>query len=296
MAKFDHKKKLLIVEDSVINQQLLVMILKDDYETLTAGNGQEALDILCAEDGYLISAVILDIVMPVMDGFEVLRRMRSDKALAQIPVIVASGEDSGGDNKEIQALTLGANDYVKKPYKPDIIKHRIANAIYLRETASFINTVQNDALTGLYSKDYFYNQAKEIMQRGNSRKYDIICCDIERFKLVNDIYGAKIGDDFLKACAGIFKNSSNNYIICGRIGPDIFAFLTEHRPDYSSFAFCDISKEMEKLDINLNIQLRYGVYMVDDQSVSINIMCDGACLAANSIKGMYGVNYKVYDK
>lgn len=296
MAKVDHKKKLLIVEDSVINQQLLVMILKDDYETVTANNGREALDILCAKDGHLISAVILDIVMPVMDGFEVLRRMRENKALAQIPVIVASGGDVEGGNKEIQALSQGANDYVRKPYKPDIIKHRVANAIYLRETASFINTVQHDSLTGLYSKEYFYNQAEEIMQRDINQDYDIICCDIERFKLVNDLYGAKVGDDLLNACADIFRDRSDNYIICGRTGPDIFAFLLKHIDDYSNFEFSSLDSDLAELGINLNIQLRHGIYMVEDKELPVSIMCDRACIAASSIKGIYGVSYKIYDE
>ncbi|NCB33759.1 MAG: response regulator, partial [Erysipelotrichia bacterium] len=159
MTQPTQKKRLLLVDDSEINIIILSKILQKEYELLTAYDGQAAMDILNSADNDSIAAVILDIVMPVMDGFEVLSRMRSDSHLRQLPVIVSSGQDSQPDSStEIRALSMGANDYVNKPYNPDILKHRIANAIYLHETAAFVNTVQHDSLTGLYSKEYFYLQ------------------------------------------------------------------------------------------------------------------------------------------
>ena len=153
-------KKILLVDDSSVNRQILTKILGANYLTLEADNGETALAVL-KKYGDAISVVLLDILMPVMDGYEVLKQMRNDPALSKIPVIVASGQDS--EDAEIKALSLGAYDYILKPYKPEIIRHRIANTIYLRETAAFVNSVQNDPLTGLYAKEYFYLCAGNVI-------------------------------------------------------------------------------------------------------------------------------------
>ena len=105
------KRRVLIVEDEEINQQILSMILEQEYEVLLANNGQDALDILQKEYS-TISLVLLDLVMPVMDGFEVLRRIEDDPALKRIPVIVLTSDKSA----EIESLKLGAQDFIVKPY------------------------------------------------------------------------------------------------------------------------------------------------------------------------------------
>lgn len=97
--------------------------------------------------------ILLDIIMPVMDGYTFLARMQEDPALASIPVIVTTQSDDESD--EVTALSHGATDFVAKPYKPQVILHRVANIIKLRETAAMINLIQYDRLTGLYSKEFF---------------------------------------------------------------------------------------------------------------------------------------------
>lgn len=296
MTGIAKERTLLLVDDNAINLKILTKILRDDYNLITADNGQKALDILLAAGVNSISAVVLDIVMPVMDGYEVLRRMRSDNNLMKIPVIVASAQDeSHKDNKELLALSLGANDYLTKPYNPEIIKHRIANTIYLRETAAFVNTVQTDSLTGLLSRDYFYLRVDEILKSNPDKKYDMICCDIERFKLVKDLYGVDTGNQLLKGCADIFKSYIGNYGLCGKIGSDVFAFFIVHQERYSTKQFSEANEKINSLHINLKIQLKYGICVIDDHSVSANILCDRAQLAIADIKGKYGVYYKYYD-
>ncbi len=100
-----------------------------------------------------IALILLDITMPVMDGYTFLSIMKADQAYAAIPVIVTTQSDSEDD--EVAALSHGATDFVAKPYKPQIILHRVASIIHLRETAAMINQFQYDRLTGLYSREYF---------------------------------------------------------------------------------------------------------------------------------------------
>lgn len=177
-------RKVLVVDDNDINREILNQILKDEYEIFEATNGKEALELL-NQMHESISAVLLDLVMPVMDGYKVLEHMRGDAFLSKVPVIVATGD--GTEDAEMQALTLGAHDFIMKPYKPAIIKQRLRNTINFRETAAFVNAVERDELTGIYSKEFFYKKAEEKIKENPERKFDIICGDIERFKLVNEL-------------------------------------------------------------------------------------------------------------
>ncbi len=285
-------KKILLVDDSSVNRQILTKILGANYLTLEADNGETALAVL-KKYGDAISVVLLDILMPVMDGYEVLKQMRNDPALSKIPVIVASGQDS--EDAEIKALSLGAYDYILKPYKPEIIRHRIANTIYLRETAAFVNSVQNDPLTGLYAKEYFYLCAGNVIKNNTDKEYDLLCCDIERFKLVNDLYGTKAGDNLLKYVAEMIRSAVEGYGICGRIGSDVFAFLIEHQESYENSCFIKKVESVNLVNINLEIILRYGIYCIDDREMPINIACDRASIARNSIKGKYETYFAYYD-
>ena len=286
-------KTILIVDDNLINRKILIKILSGEYRVLEAGNGEEALAIL-RQNYDAISLVLLDIMMPVMDGYDVLREMQRDENLSQIPVIVASGQ--GGEEMEVKALSLGASDYILKPYKPEIIRRRIANTIYFRETAAFVNTVQNDHLTGLFGKEYFSLRAAGMLKADPEKKYDLICCDIERFKLVNDLYGTQTGDELLRHMAAVMQKRIANHGICGRIGPDLFAMFIDHQQEYRDSDFESAVEEIYALHINLNIIVRYGIYVVEDRELPIEIMCDRACLAKQSVKGKYGEHFAYYDE
>lgn len=140
--------------------------------------------------------------MPGMNGYAVLKTMREDIDLAQIPVLAVSCQENS-DDKELKTLSLGAIDYVTKPYNPLIIKYRLSNIIYLHETSNYIYQVQHDSLTGLYNQKGFFKAVHERLIKTND-KYDMICSDIKKFKLVDDLYGAEIGDKLLIHCAEVF--------------------------------------------------------------------------------------------
>ena len=108
------RKKILIVEDNEFNRALLVEILSSQYETLEAENGKVGLEILEREKE-AVSLILLDIVMPVMNGYEFLDALKANPAIASIPVIVTTQNE--GENDEIAALERGASDFVAKPYR-----------------------------------------------------------------------------------------------------------------------------------------------------------------------------------
>lgn len=286
------RKKVLVVEDNPLNRGLLCQILASDYDVLEAENGQEALDILKQyKEG--ISLVLLDIVMPVMDGYTFLSIMKADSAYSSIPVIVTTQND--GESDEVAALSHGASDFVAKPYRPQIILHRVASIINLRETAAMVNMIQYDRLTGVYSKEFFYQQIKDILLRNPDKQYDIICSDIENFKLINDVFGIPTGDRLLKAIADMYNKKVAGRGICGRMNSDQFACLLERNHKYTDEMFINSTNEInEYLDVR-NIAMKWGIYYVEDRTISVEQMCDRALLAARSIKGQYGKYFAAYD-
>lgn len=286
------QKKILVVEDNDINRAMLSEILSSEYDVLEAENGLAALAYL-KKYGAAISLIMLDIVMPVMDGYTFLSHVKADPAYSSIPVIVTTQSEDESD--EVTALSHGAADFVTKPYKPRIILHRAANIINLRETASFMNQVQYDQLTGLYSKEFFYQKTKEILTLYPERNYDIICSDIENFKLFNDVFGTSAGDNLLMNLADMLRDRVGEWGICGRFTGDKFVCLLEHLVEYNDELFSQINTQINALSSVRNIVMKWGIYSVTDRSLPIEKMCDRALLATGSIKGKYGKHFARYD-
>ncbi|MEG1907959.1 MAG: EAL domain-containing protein [Oscillospiraceae bacterium] len=288
-------RKILVVDDSAVNRQILCKILDNDYETTQAENGKQALEIL-NKNPESFSLVLLDIVMPIMDGYEFLRQRKKSVALSDIPVIVATKME--GEEGEVEALAGGASDYILKPYKPEIIKHRIANIIELRETSVFANTIERDMLTGLYTKEAFYARAAELIFRNPTSNYDIISLDVENFKLVNDAYGEAEGDKLLCFIADLLKHIIRSTSGCsGRLSGDVFAAIIPRNVlNYEKDLVEYFANVLNKYPLNLRISIKLGIYQPADTNLSVRALCDRAKMATESIKGKYGIYHAYYDE
>ena len=286
------KRTILIVEDNEINRMMLSELLSSEYMVLEAENGQQALDVLERKKDE-ISVILLDITMPVMDGYTFLSIAKKDPSLASIPVIVTTQSDSEAD--EVAALSHGATDYVAKPYKPQIILHRVASIIHLRETAAMINQFQYDRLTGLYSKEFFYQRVRETLHQNSGQNYYLICSDIVNFKLINDVFGVAAGDRLLCGIADMYRRYVGEGGICGHLDADRFACLLEFDDVFTEQMFISANEEINRLQNAKNVAVKWGIYSVGNQNVTVEQMCDRALLAARSIKEQYGVYYAAYD-
>ena len=286
------KRTILIVEDNEINRMMLSELLSSEYMVLEAENGQQALDVLERKKDE-ISVILLDITMPVMDGYTFLSIAKKDPSLASFPVIVTTQSDSEAD--EVAALSHGATDYVAKPYKPQIILHRVASIIHLRETAAMINQFQYDRLTGLYSKEFFYQRVRETIRQNSGQNYYLICSDIVNFKLINDVFGVAAGDRLLCGIADMYRRYVGEGGICGHLDADRFACLLEFDDVFTEQMFISANEEINRLQNAKNVAVKWGIYSVGNQNVTVEQMCDRALLAARSIKEQYGVYYAAYD-
>ena len=120
------KYRILIVDDAELNRELLREILQDDYEILEAENGPTALDIIMKEQGK-IHAILLDLVMPDMDGFEVMLKLRESRIIEKVPVLVISGESS--TQIEQKCFDCGVSDFISRPFNTTLVKRRVQNVV-----------------------------------------------------------------------------------------------------------------------------------------------------------------------
>lgn len=285
------KRKILIIEDNELNREILTELLLEQFEVLTAENGEVGLKLL-SQHYRELSAVLLDVYMPVCDGFEFLERIKDDMMLSSVPVIVTTGSNRPED--EEHCLELGAVDFVSKPYKPKVVRGRLNSVIKLRESAAALSAIEYDELTGLYTRQAFFHHARTLITYKSDQKFHIVVADIRNFKLVNSIYGDKAGDRVLVYMAKAFQESTSDGILA-RYGSDQFVCLT----------YGDIDMNVEKVEERVkritdgapiqNLVIKYGVYENADTSLPLTIICDRAFMAMKSIQYSYEHNVATYD-
>ena len=283
------RKRILVVEDNDLNRAILCEILSSSYNTIEADNGKEALELLRTTT-QKVDLILLDLMMPIMNGYEFLDELKNDKELSLIPVIVTTQNESEDD--EIAALSHGATDFVPKPYRPQVILHRIKSLITFKENSAIVSQVKYDKLTGLYSKNFFYRKANELISENPNKKYSIICTNIENFKLYNDIFGLKKGDELLRNIADNIRKHAHKNTICGRYEADRFLLIREREQEkHDRELFFNTQIPL----IDNNVILKWGIYEINDKSISIEQSCDRALLAVDSIKGQYNIHFALYD-
>jgi diguanylate cyclase (GGDEF)-like protein len=221
------RQKVLIVDDVRENIKVLIELLKSEYKTLFAQNGERALE-LAEQKGPDI--ILLDIVMPDMDGYQVCRKLKQNENTRDIPVIFISAMSEVVD--ETKGLDVGAVDYITKPISPGIVRARIRNHLKLRMAMQELQRLYNTALdsnplTGLPGNNSIAMQIKKSLD--NKEDVSVIYSDLDNFKAFNDAYGFAKGDDVLLFSCEVFQkviselNVKESFI--GHIGGDDFVLI-----------------------------------------------------------------------
>ena len=281
----DIQKTVLVVDDSTTNRSILCDILHSDYTVIQAENGIQALTKLKRQDKK-VDAIILDIIMPEMDGYEFMNKIKQDKTLSQIPVIILTEKSDRDTEKKV--LESGAWDFVPKPYDAEIIKLRLKNVIARSQVSLLkeLNNVMNyDPLTEIYSKNKFFSASKALLKAYPDKQFAFLRLDIDRFKLINSFFGTAYGDRLLKRVAKRIRDFAKTTECCtfGRIDADVFGIFTPYQGKEETVKQIEQAVEdMKKLSASYNIMIVYGVYVVTDRSLPISFMCDRAALAAHA--------------
>ena len=222
-----HKPKILIVDDVTDNIKILIDLLAKEYKTFFADSGSKALEIAEAKSPDLI---LLDVVMPEMDGYQVCQQLKANAKTRDIPVIFISAMSEVGD--EARGLDLGAVDYITKPIRPAIVKSRIRNHLQLRGAMQELKRLYNTALdanpiTGLPGNNSIAGRIKKGLE--NNEDITVLYCDLDNFKAFNDKYGFALGDDVIKFTCQLFRESmvemGIQHAFTGHIGGDDFVLI-----------------------------------------------------------------------
>jgi len=196
--------KILIVDDSRLNQEVLSRILKDDYFLSFASSGNEALEKIEAETPDLI---LLDIVMPGMDGYEVLSKLKEHVINSSIPVIVITGMSRAED--EVKGLLLGAVDYITKPFHEVVVKARVDTHIKIASQLRMIEQLSSvDTITNIFNRRQFVDLLMDEWEFAVREKtpISVLMVDVDHFADYNNAYGEKKGDIALKTIAETIKS------------------------------------------------------------------------------------------
>lgn len=300
----DKMKTMLIVDDSRTNRAILKGIFKDLYMTLEAADGLEAVELV---KKYEINVIILDLNMPHMDGFEFMDYMRRSSAYSNIPIVVNT--QYGQEENEIKALAMGAQDFISKPYNIEIVQHRVRNVIVKEQLEEQIleaemdkklirkmkDVIEKDALTGIYTREAFCKYTQDMLQMNPETDYVLMRLDVERFKIINDLFGTKVGDMVLNIIAQKLKKKLQGIGTYGRIAGDNFVCCFPEGTINMEDIGLQHDPDIEELQLKYDITLYYGVYRITDRSVSINLMCDRAEMVIRTIKGNYLKRIAYYD-
>jgi diguanylate cyclase (GGDEF)-like protein len=197
------RSRLLVVDDQPINIQALYQTFAADHQVLMATSGEQALELCAAKQPDL---VLLDVVMPGMDGFEVCRRLKLDEATRDIPVIFVTAQND--DIAETRGLDAGAVDFISKPINPQIVRARVRTHLTLKAQADLLREwVYTDGLTGVHNRRYFDERLAVEWSRAvrSGSALSVVLLDVDFFKRYNDCYGHLAGDECLRRLASALK-------------------------------------------------------------------------------------------
>lgn len=286
-------KKILAVEADEDCRTSLLPALSSRYTVLEAEDGDQALKLL-EDQGGDFALVLANATRTSPDGRPFPERLKTDPRFASLPVVAISPE--AGEEEEMAALSHGADGFIPKPCRTELALCRVAAVMRLHESVALAKQARYDDIADVYSKSYFYQRVRDILVRNPDTSYDILCSDIEDFKLINDTIGIVAGDRLLRQVGKLHASLLGDHGICGRLNADRFACLIEHREDYSDEMFTQSTARIKSGFGNRNVVLKYGIYRVEDREVPVEQMCDRALLAVQSIKGQYGKHFAFYDE
>ena len=291
-------KTILVVDDDKLNLSAARKVLSGEYKVIPVVRGTQVLSYLENEE---CDMILLDISMPEMDGFELLRKIRTMENGKDIPVIFLTADND--TETETRCFKEGAIDFIVKPFVPAVMQSRIGRALELeelrrgladklekktREVSDIRSKSYQDVLTGLWNRAYTENAVNEMISQ--KKKGALFMLDMDNFKAVNDNYGHIAGDETLKVFAGTLKKFAGEGDILCRIGGDEFMIFVKgvtEKSELSSRAadiISDFQKKFAALSFEIECSVSIGIAQTPEDGLEFNKLYNSADKALYYVK------------
>ncbi len=258
---------ILVIDDSKLIAHVAKKILsKQGHEVLLAQDGETGFDM--AKDNKP-DLILLDLILPGIDGYEVCRRIKNNSPTADIPVIMLTSKTEHAD--KVRGLEMGALDYVTKPFDEGELVARVNTHLRIKELHEslqeknrlLLEMANRDGLTGLYNHRYFQETISKDFKKALRYKESLSCImfDIDHFKKFNDTYGHQTGDVVLKTLGGLVKNLMRDSDLAARYGGEEFALLLYHT----------VASDAYQIAERLRKSVEQHKFQADDLVLSVNI-------------------------
>ena len=275
------RRHILIVDDVESNREILGDLLIEDYDVFYAADGVETMEVLQNHKDE-IDLVLLDLVMPNMNGREVLMQMQVYEDLASIPVIVLTVDEGA----QLDCLRYGAMDFIPKPY-PDIeiVKARIAKCIELSENRNLIRQTQRDKLTGLFNVDYFMRYVDRFDHLYENAVLDAVACNVNGLHSINRHHGRQFGDFVLQTLGMSLRKLARRIggMGCRQTG-DAFLLYCPHQEDYEQLLHELLLDVFSNEEFSDELSIRFGVFANARQEPNIEERFVCAKVAAEKVR------------
>ncbi|MBU4208727.1 MAG: diguanylate cyclase [Proteobacteria bacterium] len=264
---------ILVIDDSKLIAHVAKNILtKQGHEVLLAQDGETGLDIARDKKPDLI---LLDLVLPGMDGYGICERIKNDSTIKDIPIIMLTSKAEHAD--KVRGLELGASDYVTKPFDEGELRARVNTHLRIKELYEsvqeknrlLLEMANRDGLTGLYNHRYFQETIAKDFKKALRYNESLACVmfDIDHFKKFNDTYGHPVGDIVLKTLSELVKNLMRDSDLAARYGGEEFVLILYHTEANDAY---DIAERLRKT-------VEQHKFQAEDLVLSVNISIGVAC-------------------
>lgn len=282
------KKTILIVDDTETNIDILLELLGEKYDVIVALDGISALEIVEENE---VDLILLDIMMPLIDGYEVCSRLKSKESSSNIPIIFITARD---DEKSIEkAYEIGALDYITKPFRAFELLARVNVQLKVKELINHLDFISSyDEMTGIYNRRKFFELSEKKFAHSKGDLYAVMI-DIDKFKNINDNYGHPMGDTVIKLITKTISKHLPDDAIFGRLGGEEFCIVFNN--SLSSNVIENIEKIREAVE-NLEIisdegkRIRFtiseGVAKASDDIKKLDELLKNADIALYEAKGL----------
>ncbi|MBQ9438109.1 MAG: EAL domain-containing protein, partial [Lachnospiraceae bacterium] len=282
---------ILVVDDEEKDRDWIREAVGGKYQLVEVSNGRDALSELSMRPD--IDAIVLDLVMPVMDGFDLLSELMKSPELAVLPVFVLTAQKE--EVFEANALKLGAMDYATKGVRKDVFRLRLQNLLERSVPKSGPVSEAYDDLTGFFKRTPFYERVSERLDVAD-KGYDLMAMDICRFSLINTNFGEKEGNRLLSWLADLVRKEFDGALLLGcRLYADRFIFLMERKiyeeklPHFSE-------RLLSNYPLDVDIRVKFGIYEIGNRQIDIGKMCEGAFSAVNLTKDHFDMEFAHYSE